>query len=359
MKILGIESSCDETAAAVIADGMRVISNVIHSQIDTHRRYGGVVPELASREHLEKIESVVAAALQQANVTAFELDGIAVTQGPGLVGSLLVGINFAKAMAFAARKPIVGVNHIEGHVYSTAFEFPAPEYPALALIVSGGHTNLFLIREPERYELIGRTRDDAAGEAFDKVSKLIGLGYPGGPVIDRLAQRGNSRAIIFPLAEIKDPEHKLDFSFSGLKTAVLRYVRENAIAEVSDVTNPPAQILDLCASFQNAVVRALVRSLRKAAIEYRPRTLMLAGGVACNSELRASVKALANELKIPAYIPSPIYTTDNAAMIAAAGYPKLLRGECADWTMSADVSLRLQNVNVVTPANKKKVRYRL
>ncbi|NOT60423.1 MAG: tRNA (adenosine(37)-N6)-threonylcarbamoyltransferase complex transferase subunit TsaD [Acidobacteria bacterium] len=359
MLTLGIESSCDETAAAVIADGTHVVSNVIHSQIDTHRRYGGVVPELASREHLEKIESVVATALQQANVTAFDLDGIAVTQGPGLVGSLLVGINFAKAMAFAARKPIVGVNHIEGHVYSVAFEFPAPEYPALALIVSGGHTNIFLIHEPERYELIGRTRDDAAGEAFDKVAKLIGLGYPGGPVIDRLAQRGNPRAIIFPLAEIKDPEHKLDFSFSGLKTAVLRYVRENAIEPVSDAVNQPEQILDLCASFQNAVVRALVRSLRKAAVERRPRTLILAGGVACNSELRAAVKALADELKIPAYIPSPIYTTDNAAMIAAAGYPKLLRGECADWTMSADVSLRLPNVNVVTPANKKKVRYRL
>ena len=362
MLTLGIESSCDETAAAVIADGTRVLSNVIHSQIDTHRRYGGVVPEVASREHLEKIESVVATALRQANVTARELDGIAVTQGPGLIGSLLVGVNFAKAMAFAARKPIVGVNHIEGHVYSVAFEFPAPEYPALALIVSGGHTNIFLISEPERYELIGRTRDDAAGEAFDKVARLLGLGYPGGPVIDALAQRGNPRAIIFPLAEIK--EHRLDFSFSGLKTAVLRYVRENAIAPVSDVANLSdpilaEQILDVCASFQNAVVRALVRSLRKAAVEHQPRTFILAGGVACNSELRAAVRALANELKIPAYIPSPIYTTDNAAMIAAAGYPKLLRGECADLTMSADVSLRLQNVNLAVSQPHKKVRYKL
>jgi N6-L-threonylcarbamoyladenine synthase len=357
MLTLGIESSCDETAAAVIADGTRVVSNVIHSQIDSHRRFGGVVPEIASREHLDKIASVVAAALQQANVTAHELDGIAVTQGPGLVGSLLVGINFAKAMAFAARKPIVGVNHIEGHVYSTAFEFPAPTYPALALIVSGGHTNLFLINEPERYELIGRTRDDAAGEAFDKVSKLIGLGYPGGPAIDRLARRGNKRAVIFPLAEIKD--QPLDYSFSGLKTAVLRYVRDNAIAPVADADNPSEQILDLCASFQNAVVRALVRSVRKAAHIHRPQTLLLAGGVACNSELRAAVQALADELKIPAYIPSPIYTTDNAAMIAAAGYPKLLRGECADWTMSADVSMRLQNVNLPTSGSGQKKRYRL
>ncbi len=359
MLTFGIESSCDETAAAVIADGTRVLSNVIHSQIDTHRRYGGVVPEIASREHLEKIESVVAAALQQANVTARELDGIAVTQGPGLIGSLLVGVNFAKAMAFAAHKPIVGINHIEGHVYSVAFEFPAPQYPALALIVSGGHTNIFLISEAERYDLIGRTRDDAAGEAFDKVARLIGLGYPGGPVIDALAQRGNPRAIIFPLAEIRDPERRLDFSFSGLKSAVLRYVRENAIEPVSDLANPSEQMLDVCASFQNAVVRALVRSLRKAAIEHQPRTLILAGGVACNSELRASVRALADELKIPAYIPSPIYTTDNAAMIAAAGYPKLLRGECADLTMSADVSLRLQNVNLAVSQPHKKVRYKL
>jgi N6-L-threonylcarbamoyladenine synthase len=357
MLTLGIESSCDETAAAVIADGTRVLSNVIHSQIDSHRRFGGVVPEIASREHLDKIASVVAAALQQANVTAHELDGIAVTQGPGLVGSLLVGINFAKAMAFAARKPIVGVNHIEGHVYSTAFEFPAPTYPALALIVSGGHTNLFLINEPERYELIGRTRDDAAGEAFDKVSKLIGLGYPGGPMIDRLARRGNKRAIIFPLAEIKD--QPLDYSFSGLKTAVLRYVRDHTIAPVEDAENPSEPILDLCASFQNAVVRALVRSVRKAARLHHPRTLLLAGGVACNSELRAAVQSLADELKIPAYIPSPIYTTDNAAMIAAAGHPKLLRGEYADWTMSADVSLRLQNVNLPMSGSGQKKRYRL
>src|SRR5438128_1891728 len=214
MLILGIESSCDETAAAVIEDGRRVHSNVIASQIATHQRFGGVVPELASREHLEKIEGVVDAALNEAGVEPAEIDGVAVTQGPGLVGSLLVGINYAKAFAFALHKPIVGINHIEGHVYSVAFEFPPPEYPALALIVSGGHTNLFLIPEPERYKLIGRTRDDAAGEAFDKVSKLIGLGYPGGPVIDRLAAQGNKRAIIFPLANINDEQRKLDFSFS-------------------------------------------------------------------------------------------------------------------------------------------------
>lgn len=362
MIILGLESSCDETAAAVIADGTQVLSNVIYSQIATHRKFGGVVPELASREHLEKIEGVVDEAMKKAGLSYAEIDGIAVTQGPGLVGSLLVGINFAKAIAFATGKPIVGINHIEGHVYSVAFEFPPPEYPALALVVSGGHTNLFLIPEPEKYKLVGRTRDDAAGEAFDKVSKLIGLGYPGGPVIDRLAARGNKRAIIFPLAEIKLKDGSglsLDFSFSGLKTAVLRYVRENDIQPVTDPDNPGEQILDLCASFQNAVVRALIRSLRKAAAEHRPKTILLAGGVACNSELRSAVQQLSNELKIPAYIPSSVFTTDNAAMIAAAAYPKLLRGECAPWDMSADVSLRLPNVDVEETKPKNKQRYRL
>src|SRR6266545_135271 len=345
MLTLGIESSCDETAAAVIEDGVKVRSNVIASQIATHKKYGGVVPELASREHLEKISEVVGEALATAGATFHDIDGLAVTQGPGLVGS-----------------PFVGVNHIEGHVYSVAFEYPPPEYPALALIVSGGHTNLFLIPEAEKYKLVGRTRDDPAGEAFDKVSELVGLGYPGGPAIDRLAQRGDKRAIIFPLAEIKSKEDNtlsLAFSFSGLKTAVLRHVRENNIEPVTDPANPSRQILDLCASFQNAVVRALVRSLRKAAEQHQPKTIILAGGVACNSELRATVRQLADDLNAPAYIPSPIYTTDNAAMIAAAGYPKLLRGECAGWEMSADVSLRLQNVDVEDVRLRKKARYRL
>ena len=357
MLTLGIESSCDETAAAVVEDGVRVHSNVIASQIETHKRFGGVVPEIAAREHLEKIGEVVPEALRRAGVTPKDIDGVAVTQGPGLIGSLLVGINYAKGFALAAGKPFVGVNHIEGHVYSVAFEFPPPEYPALALVVSGGHTNLFLLPEAERYKLLGRTRDDAAGEAFDKVSKLIGLGYPGGPVIDRLAAHGNRRAIIFPLADIKD--NRLDFSFSGLKTAVLRYVREHKIEPVADVTAPGEHILDLCASFQNAVVRALMRGVRRAVAAHQPKTLLLAGGVACNSELRAAFKQAADEARVPAYIPAPIYTTDNAAMIAAAGYPKLLRGACAAWEMSADVSLRLQNVAVEQTTPAKKVRYRL
>ena len=356
MLILGIETSCDETAAAVVEDGTVVKSNVIHSQISTHQKFGGVVPEVASREHLDKIHLVVNEALTRAALTPQDVDGIAVTQGPGLIGSLLVGINYAKGMAFATKKPIVGINHIEGHVYSTAFEFPAPEYPALALVVSGGHTNVFLLPEAEKYKLIGRTRDDAAGEAFDKVSKLLGLGYPGGPVVDRLAKLGNKRAINFPVAEIK--EHRFDLSFSGLKTAVLRYVKENNV-QSSSFSLPPAQeILDICASFQFAVVRALIRSLRRAAQEHPVKTLILAGGVACNSELRVAFQQLADELKIPAHIPSPIYTSDNAAMIAAAGYPKLLRGENAGWEMSADVTLRLPNVDVEVLEPGKKKRYR-
>ena len=369
MLILGIETSCDETAAAVIENGNVVKSNVIHSQISTHQKFGGVVPEVASREHLDKISSVVNEALTRAELIPHDIDGIAVTQGPGLIGSLLVGINYAKGMAFATKKPIVGINHIEGHVYSTALEFPAPEYPALALVVSGGHTNVFLLPEAEKYKLVGRTRDDAAGEAFDKVSKLLGLGYPGGPVVDRLAKLGNKRAINFPVAEIK--EHRFDLSFSGLKTAVLRYVKENNVLSTNVLstgfslpnqaeacTQNEQQILDICASFQFAVVRALIRSLRRAAQEHPVKTLILAGGVACNSELRVAFQQLADELKIPAHIPSPIYTSDNAAMIAAAGYPKLLRGENAGWEMSADVTLRLPNVDVEVLEPGKKKRYR-
>lgn len=359
MLVLGIESSCDETAAAVVEDGVHVRSNVIASQIETHRPFGGVVPDLAARAHSEKISPVVMGALSEAGLTPRDIDGFAVTQGPGLVGSLLIGVCYAKSMAYALRKPIVGINHIEGHVYSVAFEYPAPQYPALALVVSGGHTNLFLIPAAEQYKLVARTRDDAAGEAFDKVSKLIGLGYPGGPVIDRLAKRGDPRAIKFPVAEIKDPEHRLDYSFSGLKTAVLRHVREHNIEPLVDASNPPPHILDLCASFQNAVVRALVRSVRKAAELHQPKTLILAGGVACNSELRAAIQQLADERGIPAYIPSPIFTTDNAAMIAAAGYPKLLRGEAADLSLTANVKLRLPNIDLPDPNTRRKVRYRL
>src|ERR1041385_9564721 len=232
MLVLGIETSCDETAAAVIRDDCEIISSVIASQIKTHERFGGVVPELASREHLDKIVPIVDEAFGRANVTKNDIDGIAVTMGPGLVGSLLVGVSYAKAMAFALNKPLVGVNHIEGHIYSVCFENPPVQHPALALIVSGGHTNLFFVPEPGKYKVVGRTRDDAAGEAFDKVAKMLGLGYPGGPIIEKLAAEGNESGVRFPVAKISDG--RPDLSFSGLKTAVARYLRERSIEPVAD-----------------------------------------------------------------------------------------------------------------------------
>jgi N6-L-threonylcarbamoyladenine synthase len=270
----------------VIEEGNLIRSNVIASQIATHAPYGGVVPELASREHLDRIAQVVASALTDAGVKLEGVDGIAVTQGPGLIGSLLVGISFAKSLAMVAGQPIVGVNHIEGHIYSVAFENPPVEYPAVALIVSGGHTTLFLMPEEGRYAVLGRTRDDAAGEAYDKV-KLLGLGYPGGPVIDRLAKSGDPRAaeLVFTLPRMDSPN--LDFSFSGLKTAVLRYVREQGIEPVSKGCEPDQRIIDLVASFQDKVIRSLLARLRAAMRRHKPRTIILAGGVARGSALRS------------------------------------------------------------------------
>ena len=342
MLVLGIESSCDETAAAVIVDGHSIQSNVIASQIATHAPYGGVVPELASREHLDRISPVVSEALTDAHVSLEQVDGIAVTQGPGLIGSLLVGISFAKSLAMVAHKPIVGVNHIEGHIYSVAFENPPVEYPAVALIVSGGHTTLFLMPEEGRYAVIGRTRDDAAGEAYDKVAKLLGLGYPGGPVIDRLARFGDPRAaeLVFTLPRMDSTN--LDFSFSGLKTAVLRYVRERGISPVSNGNEPDQKIVDLVASFQDKVLRSLLARLRAAMRRHKPKTIILAGGVACNSALRASVDA--EDFGAPVYYPSPVLTTDNAAMIAAAGHPKLARGENHGLEFTASTSMKIENV---------------
>ncbi|HLF84475.1 MAG TPA: tRNA (adenosine(37)-N6)-threonylcarbamoyltransferase complex transferase subunit TsaD [Blastocatellia bacterium] len=342
MLVLGIESSCDETAAAVIEAGCVIRSNIIASQMAIHAPYGGVVPELASREHLDRIAPVVASALNEAGVTLECVDGIAVTQGPGLVGSLLVGISFAKSLAMVAEKPIVGVNHIEGHIYSVMFENPPVEYPAVALIVSGGHTTLFLIPEEGRYAVLGRTRDDAAGEAYDKVAKLLGLGYPGGPVIDRLAKSGDPRAaeLVFTLPRMDSSN--LDFSFSGLKTAVLRYVREKRIEPVSNGGEPDQRIVDLVASFQDKVIRSLLTRLRAAMRRHHPRTIILAGGVACNSALRLAVDA--EDFGAPVYYPSPILTTDNAAMIAAAGYAKLARGENHGLEFTASPSMKIENV---------------
>jgi N6-L-threonylcarbamoyladenine synthase len=358
MLVLGIESSCDETAAAVVRDGREILSSVISSQIEMHAPYGGVVPELASREHLEKIEPIIIEAVQRAGIELGDLDAIAVTQGPGLIGSLLVGVCYAKALAFALEKPFIGVNHIEGHVYSIAFENPAVEYPALALIVSGGHTNLFFIPEEGKYKVVARTRDDAAGEAFDKISKMLGLGYPGGPVIEKLAREGDAKKIKFPVAKISDG--RPDFSFSGLKTAVSRYVRENNIQPLSNDGIVSQEIKDVCAGFQSTVIRSLIGNMEKLAIELQPKTLIVAGGVACNKALQEAASEAADRLRIPVYFPSKHLSTDNAAMIAAAGNFHLMRGERSGITITADVSMRLQNFEVEdAELKRKKVRYRL
>ena len=351
MLILGIESSCDETAAAVVRDGCEIVSSVISSQIDSHKPFGGVVPELASREHLEKIEEVVEKALLDAGVPLGSIDAVAVTQGPGLVGSLLVGVSYAKALAMSRGLPIVGVNHIEGHVYSVVFENPAIEYPAVALIVSGGHTNLFWIPEEGQYKVVSRTRDDAAGEAFDKVAKMLGLGYPGGPIIERVAANGNENAVKFTRAKISDG--RPDFSFSGLKTAVSRHLRHSPIQGGDSVR-------DLAASFQKAVVDALVSTMEKQSKELQPRTLIVAGGVACNLRLREAAREAAGRLGVPVYFPSKHLSTDNAAMIAAAGYRKLRDGRSESLSFSADITMRLQNVdNEDASLRKARVKYKL
>lgn len=358
MLVLGIETSCDETAAAIVRDGREIVSSVIASQIETHKRFGGVVPELASREHLDKIVPIVEEAFARADLKQGDIDGIAVTVGPGLVGSLLVGVSYAKAMAFALGKPLVGVNHIEGHVYSVAFDNPPVEYPALALIVSGGHSNLFFVPEPGKYKVLARTRDDAAGEAFDKVAKMIGLGYPGGPIIEKLAREGNPRAVKFSIPRMGDGS--ADFSFSGLKTAVTKHVRETGLQPVTNAEEPSQAIKDLAASFQSVVVRSLVGTTERVAANFHPKTLIVAGGVACNGALREASRQAAERLGIPAYFPSPHLSTDNAAMIAAAGTVKLQAGERAGFDLNADVTLRLQNVeNNEDALRKAKVRYRL
>ena len=339
-------------------DGREIVSSVISSQIAMHAPWGGVVPELASREHLEKIEPIIAEALEQAKVSLDDIDAIAVTQGPGLIGSLLVGVCYAKSLAWARDIPFVGVNHIEGHVYSVAFDHPPVEYPALALIVSGGHTNIFHIPSEGNYKVVSRTRDDAAGEAFDKVSKMLGLGYPGGPIIERIAREGNPKAVKFVQAKISDG--RPDLSFSGLKTAVARYVRENNIGPLGENEKSTQAIKDLAASFQAAVVKALVGTMEKLAIELAPKTLIVAGGVACNLALKEAAELAADRLKLPVYFPSKLLSTDNAAMIAAAGYFHFMRGDRGDLKMTADVTMRLQNLeNEDDVLRGKKVKYRL
>jgi N6-L-threonylcarbamoyladenine synthase len=358
MLILGIESSCDETAAALVENGARIRSSIIASQVDIHMKYGGVVPELAAREHVMSIGPIVRQAFEEAGVARQEIDAIAVTSGPGLVGSLLVGISYAKAMAMSLGKPLVPVNHIEGHIYASFMERwdaepssrqAIPELPALALVVSGGHTSLFRVERHSsgigfRYELIGRTRDDAAGEAYDKVAKLLGLGYPGGPILDRLSRFGNPKAVPFTKTKISDQTP--DFSFSGIKTAVLRHVQKNHIQPLDarvphDEKDVPSTMLDLAASFQSTVVGILVRSLKKATSNFNPRSILLSGGVAANNELRAAVRAFCDDHGLEAFIPAPRLTTDNAAMIAAAGYDHFRRHETSDASFNADASLQL------------------
>jgi N6-L-threonylcarbamoyladenine synthase len=326
--ILGIESSCDETAAAVVEDGQRIRSSVVASQLDTHAKYGGVVPELASREHLRAIVPVVRQALDQAQVRLDNLSAIAVTAGPGLVGSLLVGMTYAKALCFARKIPLIAVNHVEGHIHSVLLEHSGVQFPALALVVSGGHTHLFEVREMGEYRLLGKTRDDAAGEAYDKVAKLLGFGYPGGPIIDKLATQGNPRAVKFTLAKMKG--NPLDFSFSGLKTAVLRWTQQH------DMT--PQAKLDLLASFQYTVIEELLRRTSAAADQIGAQSVIVAGGVACNAGLR---KRALESSGLNFYFPSPSLSTDNAAMIAAAAFPKFQRQEFAAFDLKAQASLVL------------------
>ena len=331
--ILAIESSCDETAAAVVKNGREVLSNIISSQIALHTLYGGVVPEIASRKHIEKINQVIEAALAEAKMTLEDMTAVAVTYGPGLVGALLVGVAEAKAIAYGAKKPLVGVHHIEGHVSANFIEHPDLEPPFVCLIVSGGHTHLVIVRDYGEFEIIGRTMDDAAGEAFDKVARAVGLGYHGGPKVDRAAKEGNPHAIEFPRARVGGSEY--DFSFSGMKSAVLNYINQ------AQMKGEAISVPDLCASFQNAVVDVLVSRAVAAAKEFGYDKLAIAGGVASNSALREGMRKACEREGLKLYYPSPIYCTDNAAMIGAAAYYEYINGARAGWDLNAVPNLKL------------------
>jgi N6-L-threonylcarbamoyladenine synthase len=354
MLMLGIETSCDETSAAVVEETGDLArpwvtrSNVIASQVPIHREWGGVVPELASRQHIRDICGVVERALEEAGTPWGELGAVAVTQGPGLVGSLLVGISFAKAAAAAAGLPLVAVHHLAGHIESLVLQNGELPLPAVVLVVSGGHTSLYLVELPGRYRLLSRTRDDAAGEAYDKVAKLLGLGYPGGPVIDRLARDGNDRAVALPTTRLTHADRNrptlkgdLDFSFSGLKTAVLRHVRKKGSERDSRPLFSDSEIADICASFQRVVVNTLIDRTFDAARRYQASSIGVAGGVAANSRLRADLRAHGDRREIPTFFPSVQLSTDNAAMIAAAGLRKFRAGVTADLDLNADAALAL------------------
>jgi N6-L-threonylcarbamoyladenine synthase len=353
--ILGIESSCDETAAAVVAEGGHILSSVVASQLDTHGKYGGVVPELASREHLKAIVPVVREALTKANTSLNTVNAIAVTEGPGLVGSLLVGITYAKALSAATGVPIIAVNHLEGHIHAAVME-AQPAFPVLALVVSGGHTHLFEVAEGWQYRLLGRTRDDAAGEAYDKIAKLLGFPYPGGPVIDQLAPHGDGKRFAREFTAPRTKGNAQDFSFSGWKTAVLYWsqardlkdeiatrralLRQTPHPTVDEwLTVTPQETLDLLASFQKAVIDDLLRRATRAAESIGARAMIVTGGVACNAGLRAETAR--RRLPFPVHFPEPRYSTDNAVMIAAAAFPKLRRAEFADFGLKAKAGLQL------------------
>ena len=350
MVVLGIETSCDETAAALVAEShgrWAMRSNVVASQVEIHREWGGVVPELASRQHVRDICGVVERALADGGIGWAGVDAIAVTQGPGLIGSLLVGVSFAKAASWALGKPLVAVNHLAGHIESIWLEHGPIPLPAVILVVSGGHTSLYLVQREGDYVLLGRTRDDAAGEAYDKVAKLLGLGYPGGPIIDRLAQQGNDAAIRWPGTRLTNPDRnapdrdgRFDFSFSGLKTAVLRHVRARQAA-LGAAALPREEIVDLAASFQRRVVETLIDRTFAAARWHGARSIGIAGGVSANARLRRDALAKSERSEIPVYIPSPPLSTDNAAMIAAAGLRQLAAGRVAPADLNAAASLPL------------------
>lgn len=332
--ILGIETSCDETSASVVKNGRVVLSNVISSQVNVHKKFGGVVPEVASRKHIENISAVIDTAIKEGGINLYDIDAVAVTYGPGLVGALLVGLSYAKGLSFSINKPLIGVNHIESHICSNYLENNFVKPPFVSLVVSGGHTQLFFVSDYGKYELLGETRDDAVGEAYDKVARVIGLEYPGGPKIDLLSLKGNKNSISFPRVTLQ--ENSLDFSFSGLKSSVLNYVNK------AKMNNEEIVIEDVAASFQQAAVDVLVKKAIRACIIKNSKVLTLAGGVSCNTSLRKQISDECNKNDIKVYVPSPVYCTDNAAMVASCGYYNFIKQNNSTLDLNAYPNLMLR-----------------